>query len=84
MGVVKGKKLGTNERYRGRTKEGACLLVKEELERNVKEWREVSSRLMRMRMTLGCERCVSVQRMDHMRTNISGRMGKRGIISGIV
>ena len=84
MGVVKGKKLGTNERYRGRKKEGACLLVKEELERNVKEWREVSSRLMRMRMMLGCERCVSVQCMDHMRTNISGRMGKRGIISGIV
>ena len=60
MGVVKGKKLGTNERYRGRTKEGACLLVKEELERNVKEWREVSSRQMRTRMTLGCEKCVSV------------------------
>ena len=49
-----------NERYRGRAKEGLCLLVKEELERNVKEWREVSLRLMRMRMTLGCERCVSV------------------------
>ena len=36
------------------------MLIKEELERNVKEWREVSLRLMRMRMTLGCERWVSV------------------------
>ena len=75
-----------NERYRGRAKEGACLLVKEELERNVKEWREVSSRQMRTRMTLRWDvrNVCLLQRMDHMRTNISGRMGKRGIISGKV
>ena len=79
MGVVKGKKLGTNERYRGRAKEGACLLVKEELERNVKEWREVSSRLMRIRMTLGCERWVSVAAYG---PHEDSSKWKRGIISG--
>ena len=62
MGVEKGRKLVKNERYRGRAKEGTCLLVNEKIERNVKEWREVLSNLMRMkiRMTLGCEKCVSV------------------------
>ena len=43
---------------------GIGLLVKEGLKGNMIEWREVSSRpmrmRMRMRMTLGCERCVSV------------------------
>ena len=35
-----------NERYRGRVKKGLCLLVKEELDRNVNKRREVLLRLM--------------------------------------
>ena len=57
FGEVKGRNSGVNERIRAR--EGVILLVKEELERYVKEWKEVS-RLMWMRMTLGCERWVFV------------------------
>ena len=54
------------------------MLIKEELERNGKEWREVSSRLMRIRMTLGCERWVSVAAYGPLEDS-SNR--KRGIIS---
>ena len=76
---MKGRKFRTNERYRGRAKEGACLLVKKELEGNLKEWREVPSTLMRMRMTLGCERWVSVAAYG---SHEDSRKWKRGIISG--
>ena len=48
---LKGRELGVNERVRAR--EGVGLLVKEELERYVKEWKKVSSKLMWVRMTLG-------------------------------
>ena len=58
FGGVRGRKSGVNERVRAR--EGVCLLVREELERFVKEWKEVSSRLMWVRMSLGCERWVFV------------------------
>ena len=79
MGLVKGRKLRTNEGYRGGAKEGTCLLVKEELKRNVKEWREVTSRLTRMRMMLGCERWVSVAAYG---PHEDSSKWKRGIISG--
>ena len=58
LGKMKGRKSGVNERCRGRAKEGVYLLVKERLERDVKDWREVLSRLMWM--SLGCERWVFV------------------------
>ena len=48
---VKGRKLRVNERVRAR--EGVGLLVKEELERCVKERKE-------MKLTLGCERWVFI------------------------
>ena len=48
-GGVRGRKSRVNERFR--VKEGVCLLVKEELESFVKEWKEISSRLMWVRIT---------------------------------
>ena len=40
--------LEVNERVRA--KEGAALIVKEELKENVREWKDVSTRMMWVRM----------------------------------
>ena len=51
FGGFRGRKFRVNGRVRAR--EGVGLLMKEELKRFVKEWKEVSSRLMWERRTLG-------------------------------
>ena len=44
----------------GRAKEGVCIIVGEEWERCVREWKEVSSRLMYVRMIVGESKYVIV------------------------
>ena len=45
---------------RGRGREGVALLVSEELNHCVKEWKEISARLMWVRMKMGCETWIFV------------------------
>ena len=44
----------------GRAKEGVCIIVSEEWKRYVSEWKEVSSRLMYVRMNVGVSKYVIV------------------------
>ena len=57
FGPVKGRVSGVID---GRGREGVGLLLSEEMKENVREWCEVSSRLMWVRVQLGIEKWVFV------------------------
>ncbi len=52
FGCVKGRKSGV---LGGRAREGVALLVSEKVNKWVVEWKEVSSRIMWVKMKVGCE-----------------------------
>ena len=58
FGNVSGRVSGVNEGVRA--KEGVALIVKEELKVYVREWKEVSSRIMWVRMRFGADSWVFV------------------------
>ena len=58
FGEVLGRKSGVSERVRA--KEGVALIVRKELMECVREWSEVSSRIMWVRMKIGHEKWVFV------------------------
>ncbi len=59
FGCVKGRKSGV---LGGRAREGVVLLVSEKVNKWVVEWKEVSSRIMWVKMKVGCEVWVFVSR----------------------
>ncbi len=57
FGCVKGRKSGV---VGGRAREGVALLVSEKVNKWVVEWKEVSSRIMWVKMKVGCKVLVFV------------------------
>ena len=58
FGSVIGRKSGVNERCRA--KEGVAIIVRDEWSDCIKEWKEISARMMWVRMRFGAERWVFV------------------------
>ena len=59
FGGVLGRKSGVSERD-GHARQGVALLVREEWMKYVREWKEVSARIMWVRMRMGCEKWIFV------------------------